>query len=98
VTLWRHGYDSPTNAIFPVGNQLIEKKSISSDSRTPAIGQASQIVAERCKFITPDSGPLSGCPGAPEMLILPTFLQIADGFSLMFGIAKIRRQRQSRSQ
>jgi hypothetical protein len=37
-------------------------------------------------------------PRSPEMLILPTFPQKAAGFSLMSGIAKIRRQRQSRSQ
>ncbi|MGH6935662.1 MAG: hypothetical protein ACRED2_05665, partial [Methylocella sp.] len=39
-------------------------------------GEAAQIETKRDKFVTLISGPLSGCPGAHEMLILPTFLQI----------------------
>jgi hypothetical protein len=40
MTLLRHGNDSPVNAIRPIGDQLIEKKGIFSDSWTSAIGQA----------------------------------------------------------
>ena len=56
MTLLRHGYDSPSNAIRPNADQLIETESIFLDSWTSAIGQLQQIVAKRGKSVTPDSG------------------------------------------
>jgi hypothetical protein len=50
------------NAIRQNADQLIENKSISLDSRAPAIGQAKQIVATGGKFITAISRPLTGSP------------------------------------
>jgi hypothetical protein len=76
VTLPRHGYDSPVNAIRPNADQLIENKSISLDSRTLAIGwalancgEASQLYhagsrpAYRMLGRTPEKKPGAFAPG-----------------------------------
>lgn len=49
------------NAIMSIARQLIEKTSSFSDLALRRLGRAEQIVATGGKFVTPDSGPLTGC-------------------------------------
>jgi hypothetical protein len=48
--------------MMPIAGQLIEKPGIFSDSWLRRAGQPEQIVATGGKFVTPISGPRTGCP------------------------------------